>query len=298
MDLLNDALDSISNLDEFEIYVCGDINIPYTKGSTSTDFRKLKAFEHKYVLTQMIDVPTRCTSRTSNTLDLVFTNSKFIARAGTDELNISDHEPAIVIRKKQHRKTKCIDFECRSFAHYVKEEFQEDLLGRSWDEYYATHDVNTSWDMLYNIIKCAADRHCPVKTYKRKKEIAPWLTKELLELMYERDRIYKLAKRTALDADWIAARKIRNKGIRQAKCSFAQAQLEIHEKNPNKFWSAIEKIWKPATDKDTMINLVDQDSGIPIPLVDVPNTFNEHLCRVGEKLARQFVNAPPSLSTR
>lgn len=105
------------------------------RGSTSPNYKKLKGFEHKYSFVQMIEVPTRCTAKTSNILDLIFTNSKFIVCAGTDELNISDHEPAVVIRKKQSQKHKLNDFHCRSFAHYVKEEFQEDLLGRSWNRF-------------------------------------------------------------------------------------------------------------------------------------------------------------------
>lgn len=50
-------LDQIPHLDEFEILICGDFNIPYNKLS-SPGYKKLRAFESKYNLTQTINCQT------------------------------------------------------------------------------------------------------------------------------------------------------------------------------------------------------------------------------------------------
>lgn len=59
-DLLESSLDSILHLDEYEIYINGDLNIPYNHNTTA-DYFKIKHIEDKYQLTQLIDTPTRCT---------------------------------------------------------------------------------------------------------------------------------------------------------------------------------------------------------------------------------------------
>lgn len=70
---LYESLDQIPKFEEYEIFLCGDLNIPYGDDG-SGDFGKLRAFERKYSLTQLIDTPTRITARTSTTLDLILTN--------------------------------------------------------------------------------------------------------------------------------------------------------------------------------------------------------------------------------
>lgn len=69
--------------------------------------------------------------------------------------------------------------------------------------FYLTQDVNELWETLHNVIRQIADRHCPLKVYKNRKQQTPWLTEELLELMFERDRTYRKAKKTKLNGDWI-----------------------------------------------------------------------------------------------
>lgn len=123
---LENALDQISNLKEFEVYINGDLNIPYNL-IDSPDYKKLKQFETKYGLTQLIRTPTRCTSKTHNILDLMMTTSNCILDSGSEDLNISDHQPVWLIRKKIPVKIPSVSFECRSFSTYNREQFQSDL---------------------------------------------------------------------------------------------------------------------------------------------------------------------------
>lgn len=161
---LHDSLDQRAHLDEFEVYICGDLNIPHND-TTSADFRKLKELENKYSLTQTISIPTRHMAHSSSILDLILTNSRFIALAGSYEINIGDHEPVFVIRKKAKIKIDRVDFRCRCFTGLVKEDFQRYLITRDWDSFYQLSDVDELWDHLNSVILRVADPHCPMKVH-------------------------------------------------------------------------------------------------------------------------------------
>lgn len=128
---LQSVLDQIDKLNEYELYICGDMNIDY--GATnSPGFKKLKNLEAKYGLSQLIQSPTRCTATSNSILDLIFTTSNNICSASPMEVNLSDHEPVIVIRKSIKLKHPKVSFTCRSFHNYSRENFQSDLDNYDW----------------------------------------------------------------------------------------------------------------------------------------------------------------------
>lgn len=71
LDHLQSILDQIDKLEEFELYICSDMNIDYGQPK-SPGYKKLKNFEAKYNVSQIITSPTRCTATTSSILDLRF----------------------------------------------------------------------------------------------------------------------------------------------------------------------------------------------------------------------------------
>lgn len=147
LDQIENVLDNIHKVEEYELYINGDMNIAYNSPD-SPDLKKLKIFERKYNLTQLIKTPTRCTAKTRNILDPMLTNSKFILSSGSDDINISDHQPVWLIRKKQPTQTSYVDFECRCFRNYDKTDYQNDLLSQDWTGYYSETCPNTLWDSI------------------------------------------------------------------------------------------------------------------------------------------------------
>lgn len=200
-------LDSIHHLEEFEIYINGDLNIAYNV-QTSADFSKIKHLESKYQLTQLIKEPTRCTMQTNSILDLILTNSKFISSAGTDDMNISDHQPVWAIRKKHQTKAPRINFECRSFNNFNSMAFSETLHAHDWNNYYNEICVDKLWDEMESVMIEAADLHCPFKKHTQKKVIPKWLSPDIIELIQDRDRLYRLAKQSNQAIDWANARRV------------------------------------------------------------------------------------------
>lgn len=124
------VLDNIDKLDEHELYVLGDLNIPYNIPLPALS--KMKSFENTYNLTQVIQSPTRNTASTSNILDLIFTNSPYVASAWAIETNLSNHEPVLVVRKKQPTSAPRVLFRCRNYGNFVKEDVQDYIRDHDW----------------------------------------------------------------------------------------------------------------------------------------------------------------------
>lgn len=296
---IHDTLDAIVHLEEYDIYVCGDFNIPYNE-TGSTGVKKLKSIESKYGLKQYITSPTRCTSQSKNILDLIFTNAKHIRKAVADEVSISDHEPVYIVKKKMTTKLPRSSFTCRSFVEYERDLFQQDLLNYDWSTYFRTQVVDDLWAELKDVITRVADLHCPVRVHSNRKKLMPWVNDELLEMIHERDSLYKQAKRKDTSEDWALARRSRNrcnKMVKKAKYEFVKNQLTINEKDPRKFWNIIQDVWTPNPTKSGHIHLTDQMTGHKIDDEHVPEIFNKHLSEVGPSLAANFANAPPFVST-
>lgn len=92
--------------------------------------------------------------------------------------------------------------------------------------------MNDLWAELKECITNAANRHCPINMYCNKKGRMPWVNDELLEMTYERDFLYKKAKRSDSSEDWTKACRRRNhcnKMVKKAKDKYVQQQLVAHE---------------------------------------------------------------------
>lgn len=179
LDGKNDTLQAIPKLHEFEVFITGDWNIAYNQ-ENSAGHKKVDELCTRFGFSQVIQEPTRCTLDTSNILDLIITNCTHVRAAGTTEVNLSDHQPTYLIRKKKKAKIETTKFTCRSFKNYIRDDFQSSLLNVDWSSLFQSTDPNTAWELLYTeILKCA-DKHCPFQTFTRLSKLPPWLLPELL----------------------------------------------------------------------------------------------------------------------
>lgn len=294
VDSLTDTLSSIVDLHEFDIFVLGDFNLPYNLKNCAS-YKKLKSFESKFGLRQLISKPTRFSAQTANILDLVFTNSGHILIADTWETSFSDHQPVYVIRKKCRTKTPRTNFCCRSFRNYTKADFQRDLLNHDWTTFFQVLCPEMAWLMMYNVISKYADEHCPYKEYVSKKELPKWLNNEILEFLKERDYRYRIAKRTMDPQDWAELRKLRNKCTRiisKAKNDYVLAKLDEHAGDVKKFWHVINSVFTGTTQSRTTVQIRDPDTNTDVPDDQCPNYMNNHLVGAGPKLANNLPHVP------
>ena len=162
---INDIRSSLETMYNFtsEFIVCDDFNINYNLRHTDS-FQKLKEFERDFIMSQIINVDTRITLRTSTRIDLIFTNCCDIINSGTIESSISDHEIIYFIKKKIKIKSEHTTIKARTFQNYIKENFQQDIKFDSrWDYFWQIHNVDDLWNIFESIISTHSDTHCPIK---------------------------------------------------------------------------------------------------------------------------------------
>ena len=81
--------------------------------------------------------------------------------------------------------------------------------------------------MLSYIMDCT-NVMCPLKKYRVAQAKEPWITKEILEMIKDKDRLLQSAKNTNNQQDWELAWTVRNNTsfqIRRAKANFIQDNL-------------------------------------------------------------------------
>ena len=125
----------------------------------------------------------------------IVSNSNVVMECGVADINLSDHQLVYIQRKKQKMPTKRITFQGRSYKNFNTNDFKNDIVELDWDGFFASRDPETLWDIMFSNIMVTTDRMCPMKQFKVKKYRDPWISSELIELIKEKDRALKKAKK-------------------------------------------------------------------------------------------------------
>ena len=136
------------------------------------------------------------------------------------------------------------------------------------------------------------NRSCPTKIYRKNKTKEDWLPTEVLEQIKDKDYFLQKAKRTNDPDDWCIARRLRNKVInliRYAKADYIKRNLEIHRKDPKKYWRTIKNIIPNGQKDRKTINLKD-NTGNSITNEETAAYINNFFVSIGPKLAESLKN--------
>ena len=232
----------------------GDFNIQYND-KTSAQYKELLQFEQLTSLSQIIDEPTR----KDNTIDLIFTNCDNISQKGILNVYISDHELIYCTRKKRHSTSFKTVFTGRSYRNYDRTHLQMVLSNHDWTDYMNFNDVNHCWDYMLHLVHSHLDEICPICKRIVHSRNEPWITNEVLELIFKKNRAWKKAKKSKKDEDIAHAKYLRNRTksvIRRAKPSFVQDYLDNETVSVKKFWEKINYVM-PTKSSSNKINLID-----------------------------------------
>ena len=291
--LVNEAFEKADTKDNTDIFVLGDFNINF-KDTRSLMFKELDFTMKSLGMTQLIHEPTRLSFRdgldTSTTLDLIFTNSEAILGLGLLDINVSDHIGVMVNRNKVKIKPHIIDFKGRSYKNYVKEDFQNGLAERNWDNYYRTEDPNVLWGILKSAILDSINPMCPLTSFRVPEAREPWLTNEAMEAIRDKDRLLRKARRSKSSVDWEAARAAQNTVGRQVenlRVDFLKNQQVIHKADPKKFWNTISTVIPNKKRSTAIIGLKDDSSNSEVGQDKVAQFMNSFFTSVGPNLARK-----------
>ena len=221
-----------------DITTMGDFNANVIAPKLCKYSRKLMQISSLHCLNQLIKEPTRVTEHTSTAIDLIFVNNahRFVSH-DVQNFGASDHSIIFAIKKAGICKARAEIRESRSFKRYNREHFCKDIAGIRWSVIETFDEINDAVSTWNNLFVDVANRHAPLKRIRTKGGLKPWITKDIKELMAERDYALKVAKRSG--QNWDNYRNLKNFTNRKIKAAEAKYYKDLIESSlgPREMWS-------------------------------------------------------------
>ena len=175
---------------KYDVFVTGDMNIDLINNNCNNS-KLLKSSMEELGFSQYIKKPTRYGQNKNTLLDVLFSNSLFIANSGVCDVNISDHRMVFCTRKKVHTRKCSIEFKGRSYRNFNENKFTTDFQNLNWDDFEAEESPDKLWDIYKENIKKVFDPKCPIKNFKIARDRDPWVSDELINEIKQKDYLLK-----------------------------------------------------------------------------------------------------------
>ena len=135
-----------------------------------------------------------------------------------------------------------------------------------------------------------ADNHAPLKKKRVKGISSPWITPELKRLMFQRDKLKKIASSFPTDGNWTSYKHLKNKvnyEIKNAKMNYYNAFFKDNGRNIKNTWKGINRLIgnEPKFNKITQLDTGDTVNTDPI---EISNILNTHFSKIGPSLASEI----------
>ena len=104
------------------------------------------------------------------------------------------------------------------------------------------YDEDISWEKWKFKFNEICNKHAPIKEARLKKRSNPWITPDVVKLMYKRDHVHAKAVRTKSDTLFDHYRSLRNqitKVIKENKQKYYNEVNSLCATDPKKMWSEI-----------------------------------------------------------
>ena len=141
-----------------------------------------------------------------------------------------------------------------------------------------------------------ANSHAPLKNNRVKGISSPWITPELKRLMFQRDKLKKLASRFSTDCDWTSYKHMKNKvnhEIKNAKMKYYNAFFKDNRRNIKATWKGINRLIgnEPKSNKITQLDTGDTVNTDPIEISNILN-----FSKIGPSLASEIKDTSSNLT--
>ena len=286
-------LDDIHDSENAEITVMGDLNVNY-KNRNSSHFKLLKEIERDFGLKQLINDPTRVTPKSSTLIDLILTDCVHVIAAGVLDISISDHLPIYYVKKKPREcNPKKVTYG-RSYKRYIAEDYQKDIIDDvKWEMFWRMEgDVNKLWDIMLDIIVTHANKHSPVVKMVVNESCPYWYSKDLIEEITHKNNLFRRAKTTQLDEDWITFQCQKNlvkRLIFSSKESYINEQIDANLNDSRKLWKNVYALSGLGKDKTASgMKDIKNDEGVLIKDQEAADFMNNFYISAGPNLTNHI----------
>ena len=286
-DLIIDSLNKAS-LGNVDIILMGDLNYNYTIDLTLSN-NPVKYLEDLFEMKQLVTSYTRVAPKSATTIDIILSTIAAQHKiTGICKLTLSDHFMCYTIVedkciKKEHKTITFRDYKTFSTLSFIKELKEE--LGDL--QILDSDTLQEKWERWKNTFLEVSNRHAPKKTCRVRTRHNPWVTSEIIKLMYRRDYLHDKAIKLKQDHIWSEYKKTRNlvnRTIKQNKFNYYKNVIKDNRGNSKQFWKEMSKI---------VPNKINANS---IPKQMTAENLNIYFSTIGSSTAAENAtenNAPP-----
>jgi hypothetical protein len=229
-----------------DIVLMGDLNFHYAL-DLSLSQNPVKYLEDLFQMKQLVTEHTRVSNSSASTIDIILTTIPAQHKvSGVCKIALSDHFMCytLVEDKKIKKDHKTITF--RDFKQFSCDNFRNDVAREvnslNLCDFDSLHDRWLAWK---NTFIGVCNKHAPTKTCRVRTRHNPWITHEVIKLMYKRDYLHNKATKSKDDQIWSDYKKIRNlvnRTIQKNKHDYYSSVIDNHKENTKRFWKEMAKI--------------------------------------------------------
>ena len=144
-----------------ELIAIGDFNLDYLDRKVYNK-HKLNTFMKSLAVEQLIKDYTRVTQTSRTMIDLIFSDCSHISCSEVMNINLSDHLPIYLIKKKERGKIYKKEILGRSYRNYDSSRYTALLDTVDWSEFDDEETPDRLWEIMLSNITKALDAICPI----------------------------------------------------------------------------------------------------------------------------------------
>ena len=132
---------------------------------------------------------------------------------------------------------------------------------------------------------------CPEKEFNIFKYKEPWMNRDLMGLIIDKDKALWVAKKSNIEEDWKYAKYMRNnvgKLIEEAKKNYLNDEFLTTKRDPKKFWRNINSILPNNKKNDKSKIFLKSDNGKDIEENETSNYINNFFSNIGPNVAKHY----------
>ena len=179
--------------------------------------------------------------------------------------------------------------------NYCREIFTNKLKELDWEDVYLCSNVNDAWVCFKQMFLSIIDDIAPVKEVRIKVRTEEWMTSDILELIYERDKILTLANKNKsikeLRKHYNELRNKVNDKVREAKAEFFANKVEEHKNNPKSLWKQFKSLGYSNKNKEKSRIVLEIENEKCFD----PKKVAQHMCNFFINIATILKNKLPAM---
>lgn len=186
-------LQEVCNERYADIYLLGDFNLNHDTACKTKYTTNLETAINLHGLTQIIDEPTRVTLTTATLIDVIYVKTSQEITPFVKKVSLSDHYMVGSVRKLNYAKDPTTYFYGRSYRRYNYDIAKQYYTTLNKQLIYQMNDPNLVWTTLKKYITNCVLKYCPIRKIVIKVSQPAWITKEVLEILNDKDLAFREA---------------------------------------------------------------------------------------------------------